>query len=109
MTDILNSSVRTKFARREILSSYPYIEMLRDKDRNILAIMTGESISLFDMKSGKSLKTFTASELGGRPFGMIMSSVSGYSSSSSSSGCDVSGAGIFAVLIAGIAWKKKIL
>lgn len=99
VTNTLNSSVRTKFARREFLSNYPYIKMLRDSDRDILAIMTGEGIWLFDMESSDLLKSFTASELGGNPLWMVMSSASGYESSSGSSGC----AGQSGLLLAGIA------
>ena len=109
VTNIQNSSLRTKFARREILSNYPYIKMMRDRDKNVLAIMTGEGISFFDIQSGRNLRNFTASELGGRPFGMVMSSVSGYDSSSSSGGCQASGAGVLVLAMAVTLWKKKIL
>ena len=106
VTNIQNSSLRTKFSKREILSSYPYIKMMRDKDKDVLAIMTGESISLFDVKTGRALRAFSASELGGRPLGMIMSSVSGYSSSSSSSGCSGQTGGLLLAGLAGFAMNK---
>ena len=83
--------------------------MMRDSDKNVLAIMTGEGISFFDIQSGRNLRNFTASELGGRPFGMVMSSVSGYDSSSSSGGCQASGAGVLVLAMAVTLWKKKIL
>ena len=106
VTNTLNSSVRTKFAKREIISSYPYIKMLRDKDRNVLAIMTAESILVFDVVTGESLRSFSAAELGGRPLGMFLSSVPGYSSSSSSSGCTGQNGGFLLAGIAGFAVNK---
>ncbi len=103
-----NTAVSKKFEPVTILSDYPYIKMIRDRTHNTLAVMTAEEIALFDMKTGKFLRTYGTSELGGRPVGIAAASVYGYNnSSSSSSGCNLSGAGLILMTMLYAVMKRR--
>lgn len=107
VTSIKNTDQSVKFEPVELTSAYPDFKMVRDRDQNVLAVMTGEEIRLFDMKTGYFLRAFSVSELEGRPVGIVASVVYGYDRDSGSSGCNFSGAGIIMAALLCALLKKK--
>lgn len=101
-TNTIYHSVRnSSFIPITIESSSPNIKLIRDTSRNeFFAAMTDEQIMVIMYSSGTtSTWEFSASTLGGKPWGITTASVSGYNAKSSSSGCSSGGALILLALI----------
>lgn len=98
---IYHSARNSSFIPITIESSSPNIKLIRDNSHTeFFAVMTDEQIMVIMYSSGTtSTWEYSASTLGGNPFGVTTASVSGYNAKSSSSGCSSGGALILFALI----------
>jgi len=63
--------------------------LVKDPSHNVLGVIIGEQISLLNMEDDTVIKTFTSTNLSGKPISIAASSTSG-NSADDSSGCNVS-------------------
>ena len=98
---IYHSARNSYFIPVTIESSSPNIKLIRDTSHaEFFAAMTDEQIMVLMYSNGTtSTWEYTASTLGGKPWGITTASVSGYNPHSSSSGCSLGGALILFALI----------
>ena len=106
LSNSANSSTTTKFDPVDIPSAEPYISLMREETKNLLAVMTAEGIRIYDIETGILLQNFGTSILGGKPVGIGTASAKG-SSSSSSSGCNSLGASMIMLMLIGALMKRK--
>lgn len=73
-----------------------------DKDNNkFIAVIIGDCIAVYDTETDELIDEFTSSQLGGRPLSITyIAQNTSIKSSSKSSGCDITGAGILLILSA---------
>lgn len=99
---IYHSSENSYFTPITIESSSPNIKLLRDNSRTeFFAAMTDEQITVLMYSGSGTTSTweYSASELGGKLWGITTASVSGYNAKSSSSGCNFGGTLILLAVI----------
>lgn len=69
------------------------------RDNNVIAVMTEDKILLYNISDRTLIREFDSSELGGYPLSISAATATGQTNDNSSSNCNISGAGIFALLI----------
>lgn len=103
-----NTELTTKLAPVTLISDYPYIQLVKDKTLNVLAVMTAEMILTFDMRTGRQSGIFDTAALKGQPIGIAAASVTGYSSKNGSSGCNSFGSiGLILTALTAMMFKRK--
>ncbi len=92
-----------------IESATPEIKLLRDNQhREAFAVVAGGKITVCTYRNGKTnVWSYSASELGGTPVGIVAAAVSGYNGNSSSSGCDSVYAGMILLMAIPLMLRKK--
>ena len=82
-------------------------QLVRDSYSNILALMAGDSIYLYDMELDELLVSFNESSLGGTPLNITVSRAEHDEGKSSSSNCSVSCMGAIMISVMGFAFRRK--
>ena len=76
-----------------------FFKMLRDDTKNVLAVMTRDSLRIFNTSSGNLIASYSSSQLGGNPFDFaVTNSTLKNENSSSNSGCEISISGMILLL-----------
>ncbi|MBQ3403120.1 MAG: hypothetical protein IJG65_07095 [Synergistaceae bacterium] len=84
------------------------VQLLQETNYNVLGVIIGGKIRLYNMTDDSLVGEYSSSVLGGTPLNMAMTTATGEDSSNSSSGCDASGVGLcIAGLLAFMMTRKK--
>ena len=95
-----STSTTNPFSTVSVNATSSNVQLIRDDTYNVLGMITGEELRLYNMSNGNLIGSYSSSSLGGVPYQMaITNSTSGSAKkSNNNSGCEISGAGIILLL-----------